>query len=240
MKTRIRYALFFNPVLGSYTVLDTFKLRMQKMRSAIISWAGITDTLMQENPEYKRAMITLTYDTRGTLTFKPETWSSNDIRQCLNRYKQKHKTYKIIAMAWVLELQDNQTPHYHIMTLYTGHLPYPDKSGYWNKGMSNVKWKIRTSFYLVTYLKKRYQKNIELYPAGARSYGVSYSTKELRLKHRESLLSDLDRMIVDREGFGGLAELKLKPDWARSQYMGSAVTKDYALWKLQDLEKSNG
>lgn len=232
MKQRTRYVSFYNPELNKVSTVDTFALRTKKMRASVMAWAAITDTLMQEHPGYKRCMITLTYDTQGTLTYNPEDWREGDIKRCLDNYTRKHKHFRVVAYAWVLELQEKGTPHYHIMVIYTGHIPYPDKSGYWSHGMSNVKWKIRTSFYLVTYLKKKYQKSIDLYPQGARSYGVSFSDPNYRHKHRLSLLSPSDKEIVEREGFEHLKEFKKRPEWLRSQYIGSAVTPEFADWQV--------
>lgn len=230
-----RYAVFFNRLTGKAFSVDLVRLRMNKLQKRLRAWiSAVTPSLSKKG--VKRCMITLTYDTAGTVV-DASSWSPDDIND-FRRKLQRHKSMKVVAYAWVIELQANGTPHYHMLLLYTGKVPYPDKSGYWQKGMSNVRFRIRTLYYIIRYLGKEYQKNLQLLPKGARAYGLYVSTPDMREELRLASLPDGARKLVEDGGWEAL-EMLAKPSWARSLYAGSAVTKGYRDFLLEELDKQN-
>lgn len=81
------------------------------------------------------------------------------------------------SLVWVLELQKNGHPHYHIMFwLPAGKpLPKPDKQGWWPHGLTRVEWVKKAVGYMTKYVSKRFleENNHPLtLPTGVRIYGV--------------------------------------------------------------------
>jgi hypothetical protein len=63
--------------------------------------------------------------------------------------------------------------------------PYPDEAGLWPYGSTRVEV-ARSPFYLITYLKKEYQKDFSRFPKGIRAFAVYIreieAKKELRFR----------------------------------------------------------
>jgi len=204
--------------------MDTDELRLNRMKRRPETWENALRRSIDAKL-VKILAITLTYDTEGTLV-PASDWSPKHISIFLDRLN-KRKGLSILAYAWVVEVQERGVPHYHIILMYKGSVPYPDKSGLWQYGMSNIRFKVRSPYYLTTYLKKSYQKDFSRLPAGARAYAVSIRDKSLH-KYMTSLL--LPEHIRERyliEGKQALEDLLLPMDM-RSVFVGNAVTESYA------------
>lgn len=228
----MRYVLFYNPITQGFSVVDVVRKRKDRMKDRIFAWCKVAE-IISNMPDVKRCMITLTYDTKGTIV-DPASWSPNHIKDMMHAIK-RLKGLQILAYAWVMELQASGVPHYHVILLYRGVVPYPDKSGYWVHGMSNIKFRLRTVFYIAKYLGKEYQKDFSKMPKGARAFAVSVRGAE----HREALaiasLSGHELRAYNTGGWEAVEDMRKKPDWAKSKYIKSTVTREYADFLLQDL-----
>lgn len=228
LMTKYRYAVFIKG--DEKFVIDLWRKRLQDLRRKVFAWCEIVTPYTVKGSDFydkslKRCMITLTYDTEGTLVPASE-WSPKNISVFMDRLKKKKGLF-VFAYAWVVELQARGVPHYHIILIYRGSVPYPDKSGLWRYGMSNIKFRVRTPYYLVTYLKKEAQKNFSLLPSGARAYGVSISDASEYRRMKSLLLPEVIRDRYLQEGDLALEDLVLPSDM-RSQFVGNAYTKEYA------------
>lgn len=228
-----RYAIFANPFTGRFSVMDTVRKRKDRMKDRIFAWCKVAEVIAS-NPDVKRCMITLTYDTLGTLGV-PSEWSPLHIREFMKKFKQL-KGLKILAYAWVLELQASGVPHYHVILIYHGVVPYPDKSGMWLHGMSNIKFKLRTVYYIAKYLGKEYQKDFEKMPKGARVFAVQVRGAERKEALAVLSLSPQELRAYNSGGWEAVEDMHNRPEWARSRYVASTHTRDYADFLLSDLQ----
>lgn len=205
------------------------------MKDRIFKWIEIAETVSKFQ-DVKRCMITLTYDTSGTIV-KASDYNPLHISTYIHALKRR-SGLQVLGYAWVMELQQKGTPHYHILLLYRGRVPYPDKSGMWKHGMSNIKFKIRTLYYIAKYVGKEYQKDLENFPKGARLFAVAFRVAE----HREALkinsLSAEERRAYDLGGWELVREMRVRPQWAKSVYLGSAVTLDYSDYLVTEYSKN--
>lgn len=209
---------------------------MDKMRSRLFAWASVCEKLSALKG-VKRCMITLTYDTRGTLG-NVGLWEAGDIRKFIMALKRK-AGLELLAYAWVVEVQANGNPHYHVILLYRGSVPYPDKSGMWSKGMSNILFKLETVYYICKYVGKEYQKDFSKLPKGARAYAVYVAGEGLKEELRLMSLPEHIREAVVEYGWEALAML-IKPEWAKSQYVGSALTKEFRDYLMEEAGNNGG
>jgi len=228
--TKYRYAVFHRG--GKSFVIDLWRLRLDKLRKKVFAWCSAVSPLWSKSG-VKRCMITLTYDTAGTVG-EASNWSPKHISVFLDRLK-KRKGLKVLAYAWVVEMQSRGVPHYHVILLYNGVVPYPDKSGLWRYGMSNIKFRLRTPFYISTYLKKSYQKDFSLLPSGARAYACSITDKALYHAFKVSLVPEVIRERYSIEGDDALQDLVLPSDM-RAHFVGNAYTEGYADMLANDVQ----
>lgn len=227
-----RYAVFRSGFTGRRFVVDLWRKRLNDLRKKLQAWSVAVSPVWHRKG-VKKCMITLTYDTNGLL-FQPSEWSPNHITNYLKALRRR-SGLEVLAYAWVVEVQKRGVPHYHIILLYKGSVPYPDRSGMWRYGLSTLTLKIRSAFYLVRYTGKEYQKDFSRLPNGARAYAVSISNPELRKKMRAELLPEHIRERYLVEGPEVLADLQ-RPSWLRSEYIGSAVTFDYASYLADEVD----
>lgn len=225
--------IVFKSFTGKVFIKDTRKARVLRMRKVIFAWCEVAER-MRKDKGLKAAMITLTYDTKGTLG-NPSSWDVDHIRYFIMQLK-KRKSLRLYAHAWVLELQANGTPHYHVIVLYEGVLPYPDQSKLWVHGMSNVTFRLRTMFYIAKYVGKEYQKNYSALKKKARVFGAGMFLQPYRNDWRVMCLSDGEREVYNLVGWDGLREAKAAvPSWAKAKFLGSAVTREYAEFIADDV-----
>lgn len=127
------------------------------------------------------------------LTYKnPEDYSPGDINDYMKKIKQMLGD-KLIAFAWVAEMQRRGALHYHVLLVMEKgkKLPKPDASGMWSKGSSSIA-KAKSFYYICEYVGKEYQKNFDAYPKSARLYAASIRHPEA-LQRAYKVLSGLDR-----------------------------------------------
>jgi len=154
-----------NVYTGKVVVIDTFAIRLGRMKTRIFEWAQKVDAWRASNPS-RLVMVTLTY--RRVCDYKP-----GHIGDYLRNVK-KRLGSNLLALAWVAELQKRGAVHYHVVFLVQPgtDIPKPDKHGYWTHGMSKIET-AKTAFYLATYTGKEYQKALSRYPKSCRLYAVS-------------------------------------------------------------------
>ena len=165
--------------------------KVKAFADAMSEFSGLTDT------KYSYIMVTLTYA-------EIDDWVANDLRAYVNDIARRKTTY---GYCWVAELQYRGAVHYHILfaVKYGIKIEFPDRSGSWVKGMSNVK-RARSVYYVLTYVGKRYQKDYSRMPKGLRSYAVGIYDKQLRWLYKYYCLTDHERAYVDQFGFVGLKQ----------------------------------
>jgi hypothetical protein len=175
-------------------VLDVFKVRYNRMRKRIADWVETVKSLS----EYKFIMITLTYA-------PAYDWEANHIREFMLTLK-KLLGKKLLAYAWVAEMQKRGVVHYHVMLvvpdgLIIGEdLPYPDDAGLWRYGLTRVEV-ARSPFYLVKYLGKEHQKDFSKFPKGIRAFSVQIYEPVLKKKLRYLSLREYEKAFVDEHGW---------------------------------------
>ena len=164
-----RYFMLINRFTGVQVIIDTWARRLSRMRARVFIWA---DLVKEFYPEAECKMITLTYDTLGTLgeVYLPE---ANDIRE-FTRLIKKELGSKLLAYAWVSEVTEKGSLHYHYLAVVVSGtvIEFPDKSGTWDKGMSNIKNSESGVYYICGHLQKGKQKDFSKYPKGARLFAV--------------------------------------------------------------------
>jgi hypothetical protein len=184
-----KFGIIYSANLGKAYVVDNNHMRYTRLRKAIYEWARIIVVI----PDTRMVMLTLTY--------RPgEEWSRLDISEYLLKLKKKLKN-KLLAYAWVAELQERGAVHYHIIVVCkkTAYIPMPDKSGMWKKGNSNYK-KAKTAYYIVAYTKKKYQKDYDKFPAYCHAFAVYVSDKALQVALRENRLPEWKKEIKKKYG----------------------------------------
>lgn len=201
---RRRYVWFASKQTGEVSVIDTFAIRLWKMRRAIKQWAGVMDMLSDEL-KVRKVFITLTYE--GVDDYKP-----GQITEYIKALKRVLGTRPnlLYGFAWIAEMQERGAVHYHVILVVPSrvHVPTPDISGMWIHGMSQIQT-ARSAYYLLTYTGKEYQKDFERYPKSCRTYSVSYRLPEGRTK---AFLKELRKNAKESQG---------EPSGQDWQYMGA-------------------
>lgn len=201
---RRRYVALYSPTFGRH-IVDTYAKRMWLMRSRIFAWSKIM-TAECEKEGYRKVMITLTLA-------KPESYKPGIINDYIKKIKQSLGK-RLVAFAWVAEMQRRGALHYHVLLAVEKgtNIPVPDKSGMWAYGMSRIET-AKTYYYVCKYVGKEYQKNFEHFPKSARLYSASIrGSKELQLAFR--ILSQLN-----------VGKKESTSDWS---YVGATATTGYA------------
>lgn len=137
-------------------------------------------------------LITLTYDTKGTLGKGSHNWDATQATRTTDRYRRwcKQNGYDS-KYTWVCELQGNGTPHYHLVAwLPVGvRMPKWDRSNgrrgaFWRHGMSETA-KLKTNCaYLMKYLSKMGE--FHRFPHGMRlngNGGLDITCRQIRSWH---------------------------------------------------------
>jgi len=164
-----RYFMLVNKYTGQTVIVDGYRRRLGRMRNKIFRWAELAK---EKYPEARIKMIDLTYDTEGTLV-EASDFQPGDIREFNMRLKRKLKG-KLLAYAWVAELQRRGIIHYHVLVVIEKgtKIGHPDKNGLWVKGMSRVGDSRAGVYYICSYMNKKYQKDFDKFPKGCRLFGV--------------------------------------------------------------------
>jgi hypothetical protein len=149
---------------------DSPAARVRRCQRRVVGWA---EALPRDPRRVRRAggkiaigprlvMLTLTY-------VDAEGWKPNDIRNFMLDLR-KELGEALLAYAWVLEMQQRNAPHYHVL-LYVKRgtdIPKPDEK-LWKHGMSRIET-AKSAFYIAKYTGKAYQKHN--LPSGARMFAV--------------------------------------------------------------------
>jgi hypothetical protein len=199
-----------NKFTGTCVMIDTYKRRLARMRRKLFRWADIVKIYY---PTKKKVMITLTYDSLGTLG-DAYTWEAGDIITFIDRLEHRLKKH-LYAYAWISELQGNGNVHYHVLVVVdkrtkVGHV---DSLGLWSKGMTQVKNCKAGEYYICAYASKKYQKDFSKFPKGCRLFAVSCKA------YRELLRTDQNTEYK---------KVQLAEGWLGDyQYLESADNRDY-------------
>lgn len=197
--------------------MDTYTKRMWYMRCRLFAWAAVMTGYCVDKP-ISKIMITLTYESADQ--YKPG--HINDfMKSCKERLADK-----LIAFAWVAELQKRGAVHYHVLLVVQSGsiLPFPDKSGMWVYGMSKIE-SAKTLYYICTYIGKEYQKDLSKFPKSCRLYAASVrGSKDLKDR-----FSDAYKVRLSKDD--------LVNDFS---FLGATVTEDYAKFLLGSREAIEG
>jgi hypothetical protein len=192
---------------GEVMIIDNVRLRLFHLRRRIFAWAKVTEKLARSKGVHM-SMYGLSYDTAGTLV-KPSLWAVGDIREFMMRLKARMGK-RLLAYAWVAELQKRGVIHYHVIIIYKGRAPMPDKAykardelGHyryfkrmWWKGNSHSDFDVRSPYYLADYVRKEYQKDFEHFPIGAHAWAVWISDEALKTTLRFESLDKYKQELI--------------------------------------------
>ena len=224
---------------GRKKIVDNVQKRLTYMRRRLFTWARLV-TEAGYRSAYRVAMVTLTYDVSGSLV-AAANWEAGHMRQFMHRLK-KRMGERLKAAAWVAELQGNGHVHYHLMVIFEGRFLYPDRpciidgvryKRLWPYGMSRVDFKVKTLYYVCSYVGKEYQKNFMDFPEGAHAWSVWIGDPAMHETLRFESLDDLGRQLVGTLGWAaGLYEYRdlrravsAERGWS---YAGSYLTRGLA------------
>jgi hypothetical protein len=198
---------------GNYRVIDTRRMRLWKLRSRVFAWAGVVKSLTSR-AAVKMAMYRLSYDTGGTLV-KPSNWQALQIKFFMKALHERMGK-RLLAYAWVAELQERGVIHYHVIIVYTGRANFPDRDvrakdarGHlrvfkrlWVHGSSHSDFRVRSPFYISSYVKKEYQKAYEFFPSGCHAWAVWVSDEAMQRDLRFHSLAEWKQNIFLQEYLG--------------------------------------
>jgi hypothetical protein len=190
---RKRYSVVYSVPLGKVLVIDQVKVRYDRMRKRIKALSDVLSGV----PGARLVMVGLTY--------KPgDGYEPNHIRDFMSLAKRKLGT-KLLGYAWVGEMQERGAIHYHVL-LYLAkgaRLPKPDKAGWWKHGSSSVT-SAKSPYYLLSYTKKKYQKDYDKFPKGMRAFAVWVKESLLSERLRYFSLKVWERVAIDTDGWESL------------------------------------
>lgn len=164
--------VIYNKYTHERILLDPKEMRMKRKRRRITAWAKYYDNYINKgfdrSKPYDAIFITLTCKTE-------EEQEKGLMRKYMKKIKERIKE-KLIAYAWVCELQEREVIHYHIMLIVKKgtKIKKPDK-GDWYAGSSNIQKAVKGIWYIISYLKKDY----DHIPKGWRCFAI-YSRGEIK------------------------------------------------------------
>jgi len=188
-------------------------MRHARLKRRVRAWAAALEPQLtgQHHQAYRLVMVTCTYA-------PPATWHPNDIRHTMQHIRE-NLADKLLAYAWVAELQFRGEVHYHILLLVVRgtDIPKPDEAGWWAHGSTKIET-ARQVWYIVKYTQKGNFQNREgawlKFPKGARLFAVWIAdriiSKTDRYWFRLTMYPGWLRELI-REVFP-LAEIE-KPRW---------------------------
>lgn len=159
--------------------------RVKRLRRAVWATGRVLETECL-SASFSCWLVTLTYDTRGTLGNGAHDWSPRHISNALKAFRhwcQKRGTKA--RYVWVAELQQKGTVHYHVAVWLPSHMTCPkwdqvaaDRGAFWPYGMANRERARNAVGYLMKYMSK-IGKHHE-YPRSCRTYGQGGITPDGR------------------------------------------------------------
>jgi hypothetical protein len=145
-------------------LIDRQRQRVFHLRRRVRAWSRTLDTILHDH-KHRLVMITLTY--RDVDAWRPLHISQYiaSLRGCLFK--------RLVAYAWVAELQERGAVHYHLLVVVKrgSKIPMPDVSGMWPHGWSNMKT-ARSPYYVLKYTSKGCMPYEADYPKGLRMFGL--------------------------------------------------------------------
>lgn len=148
--------------------------RFKRMQHGVITASRLIQDSMT-GFRHDALMVTLTYRNRHATAYSPY-----DVSEYIERLRKwlKRKGHQF-RYVWVLEDQQDGTPHYHIIVWVPKgqKLPMPDKSGMWPHGMSRIEIAKGSVGYLAHYAAKLAKHNSDIFraskalPKAARIWG---------------------------------------------------------------------
>jgi hypothetical protein len=153
---------------GTEAVFSPRAARVRRCQKRVKAWAEVIEPV-KERIDTRLVMLTLTYR-------NIEDWAPGQVRSFMLTVK-KQLDEKLLAYAWVAELQKRGAVHYHVLLLVKKgtDIPKPDDSGWWEHGLTRIET-ARSPFYVLTYTGKEYQK-VGIFPKGLRMFAVWISPK---------------------------------------------------------------
>jgi hypothetical protein len=190
-------------------------------------------------------MLTLTYGDAETEHQVSEGWEPNHIRTFMQGLRKLLKD-KLWAYAWVAEMQERGSLHYHVMVYVAPgtDIPEPDKAGLWPHGITQRATAKRGPWYILKYAGKAHQK--EGLPAGARMFAVWIGKKTatadelfgFRLSSAPPYLQEAVKAYYEK----GIVQAEVC--WKRMKgggwvivYLGDAVDTVQSEWELVDIRE---
>jgi hypothetical protein len=239
-----------NRSTGKVVIVDGYKKRYDLMSGRIWKWA---DVMKHLDCEVYMKMISLTYDVFGTKG-EPSNWTANDIRDFEVRLRAHLKKYytgvRLLGYAWVGEVQPGSKHyHYHLVLATDKKLHFANGviARLWGKGF--IKLTVaRSPFYLVSYTKKKDQKDYFYFPWGARGFAVWISSdvlsdgKNSKRLLRANCLKEwqIKFLVANMTGDDVLDSLDLlkeaEPPPNGWEWVGSWVKLELAEEKVKELE----
>ena len=176
-------------------LIDPARSRLQLTSRTLLSVSEVVQNdLTASNRRFRAAMLTLTYDPRFA-------WSPKHVSRLTSHISKwgKRRGF-VIPYVWVLELQQNGNPHYHILFwLPRGYtIPKPDNQGWWPYGHTRVEWAKNPVRYLAKYTSKLRSASGDI-PSNARLYNYGGLTADQRRLLRWAKAPLWLRKFVPRE-----------------------------------------
>lgn len=163
------------------------------MRSVVIAASNAAkDHYHRSQVAYWNPFVLLTY-ADGVAW---EARHISDYLRAVRQYCTEHKVH--CRYEWVIELQGNGKPHYHVLFWlpYGFQLPKPDKSGMWTHGFSGIQAARSAVGYIVKYATKG-SNEVYALPKNCRLFGVGGGDGLERLAaHRAGLPLWLRQMLT--------------------------------------------
>ena len=201
-----------NKITGECFISDNYQKSIALLRHRIFSFAEVTS---KAKKFYGNSYILV------QLSYKNNNqWQSKQVTKYVQEVIKLVGRENVYDYAWVLEIKPiGRNLHYHLAMHVKPKvfIPYPDKSGMWKWGSSNLYRGESSPYYLAKYVSKESQKYIGEYPKGARKYSTwlnkEYYSQVQILNHRKSAypaivsdkISDLgaERVSIKRKKGGG-------------------------------------
>lgn len=159
--------------------------RFKKMQHGVITTARLVADSMK-GYRFDALMVTLTYKARTA-----EAYSVKDVSayiELLRKWYKRNHPQVPLRYVWVLEDQQDGTPHYHVIVWVPKglKLPMPDKTGMWTHGMTRIEKAKHSVGYLAHYAAKLAKHNSDIFraskvlPKGARIWSRGGLTETQR------------------------------------------------------------
>lgn len=159
-----------NKVTGQVIEISKRKSRLRRVQRRVKAWAEVIQPHIDKvGKDNRLVMITLTYADAAA-------WKPGDMRKFMLDLRHELKS-RLLAYAWVAELQQRGAVHYHLILLVKKgtNIPKPDESELWPYGSSRIET-ARSPWYILSYTGKEYQK-AGVFPKGLRMFAVWISPK---------------------------------------------------------------